>query len=221
MGKSKRRYNEHTILHWSNEITYNLWAKNGEIPSAHYSALIKRDHVLPVGEKQRDSVSTRFRINPTRSARTSCGWKTGRSHEHRILHQLNEITYSLWEWYTHALPSSDKINSSCMCNTSSNPQVIFPHPSDEITYNLWAQPDDAWWTRSFVSIPRNDIRAMSRKTGRDHEHGIFYLSDDLTYFLLAKKQGDTISISLVIYLFTSHTFCRRKAPVMMSTSIPT
>ena len=106
-----------------------------------------------------------------------------------------------------------------MCNTSSNPQVISPYLSDEITYNLWAQPDDAWWARSFVSIPRNHIRAINRNTRRDHEHSILHLSDDLTYFLLANKQGDTISISFSIYLFTSHTFCRRKTSVMMGTSI--
>ena len=106
-----------------------------------------------------------------------------------------------------------------MCNTSINSQVIFPHLSDEITYNLWAQPDDAWWARSFVSIPRNYVRIMSRNTSRDHEHSILHLSDDLTYFLLANKQGDTISISFVIYLFISHTFCRWRTPVMMGTSI--
>ena len=106
-----------------------------------------------------------------------------------------------------------------MCNTSSSPQLIFPRLSDEITYNLWAQPDDAWWARSFVSIPRNYIRTMSRNTRRDHEHSILHLSDDLTYFLLANKQGDMISISFVIYLFTSHTFCRQKTLVMMDTSI--
>ena len=97
-----------------------------------------------------------------------------------------------------------------MCNTSSNPQVIFPHLSDEITYNLWAQSDDVWWARSFVSIPRNDVRTMSRNTRRDHEHSILHLSGDFTYFLLASKQEDTISISFVIHLLTSHTFCQWK-----------
>ena len=68
-----------------------------------------------------------------------------------------------------------------------------------------------------LSLSREMTYGLWAETRGDHEHSIFHLSDDLTYFLLANKQGGTISISFVIYLFTSHTFCRRKTPVMMST----
>ena len=39
-----------------------------------------------------------------------------------------------------------------------------------------------------VSIPRNDIRTISRNTRRDHEYSILHLSDDYTYLLLTNKQ---------------------------------
>ena len=89
-------FHQHRILHLSfDQITYQLWVKHGEIPSAHGPAMIQRDRVPTVGEKRGDPMSTQFCINRARS-RTPYGWKTGRYHEHTILHWSNKITYKLW-----------------------------------------------------------------------------------------------------------------------------
>ena len=189
------------VLHWSNEITYILWVKNGGISSAHNSALIQQDHVQTVGETWGDAVSTRFCIDPTRSRNlcgekqgypmstwfcidltrspTLCGWKTGKFHQYTILHQSKIILLSVGEKRGDPMSIQfciDPTRSCTLCGwkTGRSHQHMILHRSNEITYFLWVKHGGISSAHDSASIQQDHIRPVGEKQ-RDFISTQFYI----------------------------------------------
>ena len=212
VGKSKRRHNEHTILHWSKEITYNLWVKNREIPSAHYSALIKWDHILPVGEKWQipsahDSASVQWdRVQPEgENGEIPWAHDSASTQWDHVLSMRMVYSCSAFIWQDNIPPACStqvvtlrlsfrihltKLHTICEHNQMMHDEHAPLSLSCEITYGLWAEDGERPWAQHFLSVWWPYILHVSKKTRGHNKHITCHLSVHITYFLLAESTSN-------------------------------
>ena len=187
---------EHKILHWSKEITYSLWMKSGEIPWAHDSVLIEQDQVLPMNEKQGDSISTRFCIDPTKI--THFLWvkhgEISSAHDSTLIQGDHVLPVG----ETSGDPMSTRIwrrsRTFCGWKTGKSNEHTSLHWFKEIVPTvgeIWEIP----WVHDCALIQRDHVLPVGEtSTGRSHEQTIRHWSNEMTYCLWSMGRSHDYTI---------------------------